>query len=586
MLYPFLWTTSNKQQRLHITIMQSKLYVALALSGTLMLTACGKMGELSADNFNVTPSPMETMGGKVSVTINGRFPEKYMKKKAIVTVQPEIRYVGGSAKGQSATFQGEKVQGNDQEISYKLGGNYTMKNTFAYVPEMQQSELYLTFDAKVGNKKVNVPAVKVANGVIATSTLVQNTAMSCTPQMAVDKYQYAIKQTKQAQIKYLINQANIRNSEIKSTSVTDFLRTLKDIKDDQKGLMLDNIEVSAYASPEGGIKLNTELAKNREKTSKSFVNSQLKNVKLDADVDSKYTAEDWEGFKELVSQSNIQDKDVILRVLSMYSDPEEREKQIRNISAGFKELADEVLPELRRARMTINYNLIGRSDDEIEDQLKSDASKLSVEELLYAATLSEDANEQKKIYTQATQLYPSDYRAFNNLATLAYQDGDMTAAEKYLSEAVKKQPNASEVNANKAILSIAQGNLEEANNSLMKATSADNYNEVLGNMQIIAGNYSQAAKCLKGVKTNSAALSQILSKDYASASQTLQQVARPDGVTSYLKAIIAARTGKDAQVITNLKDAISKDASLKTRAAKDLEFVTLFNESAFQALIK
>lgn len=566
--------------------MQSKLYVALALSGSLMLTACGKMGELSADNFKVTPSPMEATGGKVAVTINGLFPEKYMKKKAVVTVLPVIRYGVGSANGQSATFQGEKVQGNDQEISYKLGGNYTLKNTFSYVPEMQQSELYLTFDAKVGNKKINIPAVKVADGVIATSTLVQNTAMSCSPQVAVDKYQYAIKQTKQAQIKYLINQANIRNSEIKTTSVTDFLRTLKDIKEDQKGLMLDNIEVSAYASPEGGVKLNTELAKNREKTSKSFVNSHLKEVKLDADVDSKYTAEDWEGFKELVSQSNIQDKDVILRVLSMYSDPEEREKQIRNISAGFKELADEILPELRRARMTINYNLIGRSDDEIQDQLKSDASKLSVEELLYAATLSEDANEQKQIYKQTTQLYPSDYRAFNNLAAIAYQEGDLSAAENYLTEASKKQPNAAEVNANKAILSIVNGNIDEANNNLMKATSASNYNEVLGNMQIIAGNYSQAAKCLQGVKTNSAALAQILNKDYASASKTLQQIAHPDGMTSYLKAIIAARTGKEAQVVPNMKEAIAKDATLKARAAKDLEFVTLFNESAFQALVK
>lgn len=566
--------------------MQSKLYVALALSGSLMLTACSKMGQLSADNFTVTPSPMETTAGKVSVTINGRFPEKYMKKKAVVTVLPVIRYGAGSVDGQSATFQGEKVQGNDQEISYKLGGNYTLKNTFNYVPEMQQSELYLTFDAKVGNKSVNIPAVKVANGVIATSTLVQQTAKSTTPQMAADKYQYAIKQTQQAQIKYLINQANIRNSEIKTTSVTDFLRTLKNIKNDQKGLMLDNIEVSAYASPEGGVKLNTELAKNREKTSKSFVKTQLKNVNLDADVESKYTAEDWEGFQELVSQSNIQDKDIILRVLSMYSDPEERETQIRNISAGFKELADEVLPELRRARMTINYNIIGRSDDEIQEQFKSDASQLSVEELLYAATLSEDTNEQKQIYKQTTQNYPSDYRAYNNLAAIAYQEGDFAAVEKYLSEAASKNSSAAEVNANKAILSIINGNIEDANNSLMKATSASNYNEVLGNLQIIAGNYSQAAKSFQGVKTNSAALSQILSKDYASASQTLQQVVSPDAVTSYLKAIVAARTGKDAQVISNLKDAISKDATLKTRASKDLEFVTLFNEKDFQSLVK
>ena len=566
--------------------MQSKLYVALALSGTLMLTACSKMGELTADNFTVTPSPMETMGGKVSVTINGRFPEKYMNKKAVVTVLPVMRYGSKATNGQAATFQGEKVQGNDQEISYKLGGNYTLKNTFNYVPEMQQSELYMTFDAKIGNKKIEIPAVKVNNGVIATSTLVQNTVQACNTQVSIDKYQYAIKQTKQAQIKYLINQANIRNSELRTTSVESFLNTLKDIKQDQKGLMLDNIEVSAYASPDGGGKLNTELAQNREKSSKQFVNSQLKDVNLDADVDSKYTAEDWEGFKELVSQSNIQDKDVILRVLSMYSDPEEREQQIRNISVGFKELADEILPELRRARMTINYNIIGRSDDEIQEQYKNNASKLSVEELLYAATLSEDDKEQTDIYTTATKFYPSDYRAYNNLGVLAYQKGDIATAKKYIDQAIQKQSNAPEVNANKAVIALSEGKNEEANNYLMRATASSNYNEVLGNLQIVAGNYAQAANSLKGVKTNSAALAQILNKDYASANKTLQQIAQPNGMTSYLKAIVAARTNQDAQAISNLKEAFAKDATLKTRAAKDLEFAALFNDSAFQALIK
>ncbi len=566
--------------------MQSKVYVALALSGTLVLTACSKMGELSADNFTVTPSPMEAVGGKVAVTINGRFPEKYMKKKAVVTVLPVMRYGANATKGQPATFQGEKVQGNGQEISYKLGGNYTLKNNFTYVPAMQQSELYLTFDAKVGNKKVNIPDVKVNNGVIATSTLVQSTAKSSNIELSTDKYQYAIKQTKQAQIKYLINQANIRNSELKSTSITDFLKTLKEIKQDQKGFMLDNIEVSAYASPEGGIKLNTALAQNREKTSKSFVNNELKKTKLDADVDSKYTAEDWEGFKELVSQSNIQDKDVILRVLSMYSDPEEREKQIRNMSAGFKELADEILPELRRARMTINYNVIGRSDDEIQEQYAADASKLSVEELLYAATLSEDVKEQNDIYLKTTQLYPSDYRAYNNLAVLAYQNGDMSTAKKYLDLASQKQPGSAEVNANQALIAMAEGKYEDANNHLMKATAATNYNEVLGNLQIAAGNYAQAAQSLKGVKTNSAALAQILNKDYASASKTLKQVAHADAITSYLKAIVAARSNQETQAIDNLKQAFAKDATLKSRAAKDLEFVTLFNNSAFQALVK
>lgn len=566
--------------------MQTKLYLSLALAGSLALTSCKKLGELSADNFTVTPSPMEAVSGKVPVTINGRFPEKYMKKKAVVTVTPEIRYEGGKATGQSATFQGEKVQGNDQEISYKLGGNYTMKNSFDYVPEMQKIELYLTFQARVGKKEVEVPAVKVADGVLATSTLIKETAGQGTPADAADAYQYAIKQTKQAQIKYLINQANVRTSELKSTSVQEFVKTLRDIKADQKGFMLENIEVSAYASPDGDLDFNTKLAEKRQNTSSNYVSKQLKANELNTKVDEKYTAEDWDGFKELLQASNIQDKDVILRVLSMYEDPEEREKQIRNLSAGYKELADEILPELRRARLTINYNLIGRTDDEIKQQYKADAKELSVEELLYAATLTNDANEKKDIYTTTTKQYPEDYRAYNNLASLAYQDGDLAAAKNYLAQAAAKKGDAAEVNANRAFVAMAEGNYDEAQNYLSKATAAKNYNELLGNLQVAQGNYAQAAQSLQGVKTNSAALAQILNKDYTAAASTLSQVAKPNATTSYLKAIVSARTGQNAAVISNLKDAIAKDANLKARAAKDLEFVALFNDANFQSLVK
>ncbi len=566
--------------------MQTKLYLSLALAGSLALTSCKKLGELSADNFTVTPSPMEAVSGKVPVTINGRFPEKYMKKKAVVTVTPEIRYEGGKATGQSATFQGEKVQGNDQEISYKLGGNYTMKNSFDYVPEMQKSELYLTFQARVGKKEVEVPAVKVADGVLATSTLIKETAGQGTPADAADAYQYAIKQTKQAQIKYLINQANVRTSELKSTSVQEFVKTLRDIKADQKGFMLENIEVSAYASPDGDLDFNTKLAEKRQNTSSNYVSKQLKANELNTKVDEKYTAEDWDGFKELLQASNIQDKDVILRVLSMYEDPEEREKQIRNLSAGYKELADEILPELRRARLTINYNLIGRTDDEIKQQYKADAKELSVEELLYAATLTNDANEKKDIYTTTTKQYPEDYRAYNNLASLAYQDGDLAAAKNYLAQAAAKKGDAAEVNANRAFVAMAEGNYDEAQNYLSKATAAKNYNELLGNLQVAQGNYAQAAQSLQGVKTNSAALAQILNKDYTAAASTLSQVAKPNATTSYLKAIVSARTGQNAAVISNLKDAIAKDANLKARAAKDLEFVALFNDANFQSHVK
>lgn len=461
-----------------------------------------------------------------------------------------------------------------------------MKNTFAYNDDMQRSELYLTFDAKIGKKQVEVAPVKVADGVLATATLIRQTAGSGTAEVAPDTYQYAIEQTQQAQIKYLVNQANIRQSELKSTSIQDFINTLKQIKEDQKGYMLDNIEVSAYASPEGSVKFNTALAQKREGTSKGYVDKELKNTKLDAQVDTKYTAEDWEGFRELVQASQIQDKDIILRVLSMYQDPEEREKQIRNLSAGFQELADQILPELRRARLTIHYNVIGRSDDEIQEQYKNDVSKLSVEELLYAATLTEDPQEQEDIYSKTVKYYPNDYRAYNNLATLAYGKGNLKEAQSYLEQAAAKKGDATEVNANKALLALANGNAAEAQNLLAKAPTAKNYNEVLGNLLVAQGSYAQAAQSMKGVNTNSAALAQILSKDYTAAANTLSRIAKPDGMTSYLKAIVAARTNRDAEVVNNLKEAFAKDSTLRERAAKDLEFVALFNDSSFLNLFK
>lgn len=566
--------------------MQSKLFLSVAAVSALTLSSCGKLGNLSADNFTVTPSPLEAVGGQVPVTINGRFPEKYMKKKAVVTVTPVLRYADGQTSGQPATFQGEKVQGNDQVITYKVGGNYTMRDAFTYIPAMQKSELYLTFDARVGKRTVEVPEVKVADGVIATSALLGDAMGNATPALAPDAYQQIIAQTQNAQIKYLIQQANVRTSELRSTSVQEFVKILKEIKADQKGLQLSNIEVSAYASPDGALDLNTNLAQARERSAADYVKKQTRQIDLDAPVETKYTAEDWEGFQELVSQSNIQDKDVILRVLSMYKDPEERETQIRNLSAAFRELADEILPELRRARLTVNYNLIGRTDAEIKEQLASDASQLSVEEMLYAATLTQDNAEKARIYESTTKLYPNDFRAYNNLALLAYQNHDLDAADRYLSQAAAVKGDAVEVNANRALVELAKGNANKAEEYLSRSTTATNYDEVLGNLLVSKGNYAQAAQSLAGKNTNSAALAQLLNKDYAAASATLNGITAPDATTAYLKAIAAARTNRGTEAVENLREAIRLNPAYKERAAKDLEFASLFNDSSFLGLVK
>ena len=551
--------------------MRKNYYLVMSLAAVAALTSCKKLGELSADNFTVTPTPLEAVAGQVSATIDGKFPEKYMKKKAVVTVTPVLKYEGGEAKGESATFQGEKVQGNDQTIAYKAGGTYTMKSVFDFVPAMLQSDLYLQFDAKVGKKTVTVPEVKVGYGVVATSQLLQNTLASVQPSLAADAYQRIIAEKQEANIKFLIEQAKLRDSELNSDNVKAFVAMMKEINDAKETRALKNIEISAYASPDGALDLNTRLAEQRQNNTDKYLQKEMKKIEMEGQVDTKYTAEDWEGFQELVSQSNIQDKDVILRVLSMYKDPEERETQIKNMSAVFKELAETILPELRRARLTMNYEIIGRSDEQIVAQFGSDASKLSVEELLYGANLSTVSNKEAW-YQKASQLYPNDYRAYNNLGMLAYQKGDMSAAENYFNKAKSLKADAPEVNANLALIELGKGNVSAAETNLGKAAGAQGFNEASAALNIAKGAYQQAASAASGVKSNTAALAQILNKDYAGAKSTLAGVAKKDAYTSYLLAIVAARTNDAAGVNSNLKEAVSKDSSLKDRAVKDLEF--------------
>ena len=551
--------------------MIKKMYLPLVALLVLALSSCSKMGELSADYFTTNPEVLEAVGGKVPVTINGKFPEKYMKKNASVEVTPVLRWNGGEAKGQPAVFQGERVEGNGQTISYRAGGNYTMKASFDYVPEMAKSELYLDFVINKGGKTYTIPSVKIADGVIATSEL--PTVNSANASYAADAYQRIIKQAQEANIMFLIQQANLRNSELKSEAMKEFHNKVAEVNADTKNYKLNNIEVSAYASPDGGVKLNTGLAENREKNAEKYLKRQLKKAKIETNVDAKYTAQDWEGFKELVAKSNLQDKDLILRVLSMYQDPEQREAEIKNISSVYKTLADEILPQLRRARLTANYDIIGRSDEEINEAFDTDAKVLSVEELLYAATLTNDNARKEAIFNKTTQLYPNDYRAYNNLGELAYAAGDVAKAASYFKQAAAKNANAAEANANLGLCELVNDNVAAAEAYLGKATGADAVNEALGNLYIKQGQYQRAVNAFGDAKTNSAAQAQILAKDYNKAKATLQAIQKKDAMTDYLMAIVGARTNNESLVASSLKSAIAKDASLAAKAANDLEFV-------------
>lgn len=565
--------------------MIKKLYLPLLLTVVVALSSCsGKMGALSSDYFTTNPQVLEAVGGQVPVTIHGKFPEKYFKKKAVVEVTPVLKWNGGEARSASTTFQGEKVEGNNQTINYKVGGNYSMKANFDYVPAMAKSELYLEFNAKIGDKVINIPPVKVADGVIATSALLGNTLNNANLGLGADAFQRIIKEAKQANIMFLIQQANLRASELNKGDMKAFKQDISDVYA-AENKKITNLEVSAYASPDGGVKLNTGLAENREGNTAKYMKGELKKAKVDAALDTKYTAQDWDGFQELVSKSNIQDKELILRVLSMYKDPEQRENEIKNISSVYKTLADEVLPQLRRSRLTLNYEIIGKSDEEISQLAASNPSALNVEELLYAATLTNDAAKKVDIYTKATRQFPNDYRGHNNLGLLAYQAGDYTQAESYFNKAnsIKSAP---EVNLNLGLIALKKGDKATAESYFGKASGTPELNESLGNLYIAQGQYDRAVNSFGSAKTNSAALAQILAKDYNKAKTTLDGVQRPDAYTDYLKAVLGARTNNASMVTSNLKNAIAKNSSLAQHAATDLEFAKYATDSSFTSLIK
>lgn len=554
----------------------------LMLAAILAFSSCSnKLKPLTEEYIKAEPQPLEAIGGQVPVTINATIPAKWFNKKAVVAVTPVLRYAGGEAWGTAYTYQGEKVKGNNQVVPFKEGANVTMKSSFAYKPEMKKSELYLTFDAKIKNKTVKLPDVKIGEGVIATSELAD--AATANAAIAADKFQRIIKEAHDASIMFLIQQAELRSKELKKSEVSDWKDLVKNA--DEAPNQNVAIEIQAYASPDGGVKLNTGLAERREKNTDKYLAKELKKMKVDIPVDAKYTAQDWEGFQELVSKSNIQDKDLVLRVLSMYSDPEQRENEIKNISSVFSTLAEEILPQLRRSRLVANIEIIGKSDDEITALAKNNPKALNIEEILYAATLTNDNAEKTRIYNKASELYPNDYRTWNNVGMMAFRAGDLAKAEQMFNKAnsVKNNP---ESNMNLGLIALTKGDQAKAQQLFGSASGVAELGEALGVLYLKQGEWAKAANSFGSVKSNNAALAQILTKDYSKASQTLNAVPNPDATTSYLKAIVAARTNDANGVVSNLKAAIAKDSSMAKEAAKDLEFAKFAANADFASLVK
>lgn len=575
-------TIKNKQITKN---MKKSFYFLSVVAIALLAASCNK--ELPKEvNVTVDPNPLTVVGGEVNCVITGTFPEKKFIKKALLNVTPVLKYGDQEVVGETVTYVGEKVKENGTMVPYATGGTYKQNFSCKYDPAMAKSELYLRFSGKIGKKEYDAELedVKIADGIMATSQLA--TAEDNQPQVAPDKFQRVIQEMQEADIKFLIQQATLRSAETGKDEVKNLQAAIKDANDDEKKA-INKLEVAGYASPDGGEDLNQGLAEKRQKASQDFLQKQFKKDKMEVAVESKVTAEDWEGFRKLMEESNIQDKDLVIRVLNMYSDPEEREAQIKNLAAVYKNIADEILPELRRSRLILTTDLIGKSDDEILNLVNSDPAQLSVEEMLYAATLVEDKNEKAAIYQKTINQYPDDYRAYNNLGMIQFEQGNIAEARRNYQKALELDANNPDVNYNAGVAAMADGDMAKAEEYFGKAAGTKgDLGAAMGTYYTMKGDYKNAKNSYGKAATNNAAVQQILDEDYDAARQTLASVANPNATTAYLQAVVGARTNDRNAVYAGLRTAIEKDAAMKEKAQNDIEFAKFAEDEQFQAIVK
>ncbi len=547
-------------------------YLALGVAVVGMTGCSKKLGQFKSDFFTTVPTPLETVGENVPGTITGNIPAKFMVKNAKVTATPVIQWTaGGETAATPVVIQGENVRANGQVVSYTNGGTVNIPFSVLYQPEMAKSDLYLDFSVDQNGKLYALPRVKVGYGVISTSTLAS--AKTVTPAVAKDNFQKIINEKYSADIHFLINQANIRSSQ---TDKPDYIDLNKRLMEANKAANQEiaGITINSYASPDGTLAFNTQLAEKRETNTASFVENQLKKDTITefGELTSSFTPEDREGFQELVEKSNIHDKELILSVLKMYPDPEQREQEIRNLSSVFNELADQILPQLRYSRVLASINVIGKSDQELINLFNTNPKALTQDEILYVATLTDDNTKKMEVYNKACEIYPKDYRTFNNLGLTQYVAGDYDGAKANFEHALRLNPSCKEAEMNLGLISMINHNYAKAQEQIGAAIGVPEANDALGVYYLSQGDLSKAIRSFGDSKTNNAALAQILAQDYTTAKSTLGAIKNPDATTYYLTAVLGARTNNQNMVMNNLRQAVKLDKNLLNRAKADLEF--------------
>lgn len=567
-------------------------YLASFLFAAIILSSCGGLDKMKEEasnlQYNVTPKVLEMHAGKVKYEIKGDIPAEWFNKKAIVEFTPVYKYDGGEEVLESKTYQGESVEANNKVIGFETGGSMEFAGEFNYQEAMRNGDLEMRAVATIKDKTLDMLAVKLADGVISTPLLVMVDPM---PIAAKDNFQRVISETKEADIHYVIQRSEVRKSELKAEDIKaleDFVKAANEAANEE----FKGVEISAYASPDGPEKLNERLSEQRKQSADKYLEKVIGKAKVSKEdaktlYNLKSTAEDWDGFKKLVEASSIEDKDLILRVLSMYSDPVVREKEIKNISATYKVLADDILPQLRRSDIIVKVDKIGFSDEEILDFAVNNPDTLNIEELLYAGKLAEGLDVKAGIYTAATVKYADCFRAFNNLAYINILQGNLTDAKAALEKANELKEGDAIITNNLGVIALMEGDKETAKTHFLNATDAGNavdYN--LGIINIMDGEYEAAVNYFQNHKAFNTALAMLLAGKNDSANKTIDVVEKDVPMNYYLKAVINARIGDEGAVMNSLRTAVEKDADLKAMAKTDLEFRNYFENETFKTIVE
>lgn len=567
-------------------------YLASFLFAAILLSSCGGLDKMKEEasnlQYEVTPKVLEMHAGKVKYDIKGDIPAEWFNKKAIVEFTPVYKYEGGEEVLESKTLQGESVEANNKVIAFETGGSVEFAGEFEYKEAMRVGELEIRGLAKIKDKSLDLVAYKLADGIISTPLLVMVDPM---PIACKDNFERVVSETKEADIHYVIQQSKVRRSELKADDITALKEFIK-ATNEEANKEFKGIEISAYASPDGPEKLNTRLSEQRKKSADKYLAKVIGKTKVSKEdaktlYSLKSTAEDWDGFKNLVDASTIEDKDLILRVLSMYSDPVVREKEIKNISATYKVLADDILPQLRRSDILVKVDKIGYSDSVILDYIANNPDTLNIEELLYGANLTEGLEAKAAIYKKATEKYAGCYRAFNNLGYVNILMGNLADAKAALEKANELKSGNAIVTNNLGVIALLEGDKETAQANFLNATDAGNsvdYN--LGIIKIMNGEYEAAVNYFQNHKTFNTALAMLLAGKNDSANKTIDVVEKENPKNYYLKAVINARIGDEGAVMNNLRTAVEKDADLKQMAKTDLEFRNYFENETFKTIVE